>query len=131
MSTWLKLLALEVREVDELVEPQEKVREGEMVVGTLSEDMRKLYSLWKSLEKAAELLTVELKYGKATDEERGKLAEMRAKAQALGMLFWIGALDELQLWSHPEQCALRAGWQIVEYQAGPTDFLRHLFGGLS
>lgn len=122
MNTWLALLPLEIRDVNDLIAPLEQVNEGEKVVGVVSEELRKLYTLWKSLEKKAGLLQVELKYTKATEEERAKVSELNSKAKALSMLFWIGVLDELNLWGHPEQCAIRGEWQVVEFPAPPSPF---------
>lgn len=130
MYTWFKLLPLEIQEVDQLVEPQDEIKEGETPAGTISEILRKMYSLWKSTDQASELLAVELKYRKASDEDWGRLAQLKAKSHILSVLFWICVMDELNLWSHREQCAIREGWQIVEYQAGPPDIFRHLFGGM-
>lgn len=129
MSTWLKLLPLEIQEVDELIEPIDEVKKGETVVGTPSDDLKKLWTLCKAGKKAAELLEVELKYARASDEERGKIAELTCKAKVMEMLFWIGVADELQLWSHQEQCALRVGWQLVEFKPPETPFPFKFFGG--
>lgn len=125
MNTWFKLLPLELQEVSELLEPTEEVERGETVIGVVSEELKKLYTLWQSLRKSAELLEIELKYRKSTNAELGKISELRAKARALGYLFWIGACDELQLWGNPGQSGVRAGWQVVEFKKpeSPFDFL--------
>ena len=128
MSTWLKLLPLELKEVKHLTEPVEEVKEGETVVGTISEDLKKLYTFFKTLEKEANLMEVELKYIKATPEQFGKLAEKKNKAGILRGIFTIGIYDELGLWSHPEPADIRSGWRVVEYkhQSFPG-FLGNLF----
>lgn len=127
MSTWLKLLPLEIKDVNDLMEPTEEIREGETVVGVVSDELKKIWTLFRSLKKSADMLHVEMQYSKASTEERGKLVELMAKARALEMIFWIGALDELQLWGHQEQCAMRVGWQVVEFKE-PDFPLKFLFG---
>ncbi len=121
MSIWLKFLPLEIQGVTDLVEPTDEIKNGERVVGVVSDELKQLWTLYNSVKKSGELMTIEMKYTKATDEEHGKISELMAKARALELIFWIGALDELQLWSHPEQTGLRVGWQVVEFKH--TDLL--------
>ena len=116
MITWLKLLPLEIQEVDVLIEPTDEVKEGETIVGTISDDLKKLWTLCRSMKKSAELLSIEVKYKQADAEATGKVSELLTKARALEMIFWIGIFDELQLWGHPEQPGLRVGWQVVEFK---------------
>ena len=121
MSTWFKLLPLDLQDVKELVEPIDEIKEGETVVGTVSEDLKKLWTLSRAGKKAAELLAVELSYTPpGATPERAKASEQVSKARIMEMLFWIGVMDELQLWGHPEQCGLRVGWQVVEFKPAPA-----------
>ena len=129
MNTWLKLLPLEIQEVDALIEPTDEIGEGEIVAGVVSDELKKLWSLCNSLKKSTELMSIELKYTKDTTEERARVAELMAKARALEMIFWIGALDELQLWGHPEQCGLRVGWKVVEFKQPELPFPFKFFPG--
>jgi len=127
MSTWLKLLPLEIQDVNDLIEPTEEIKAGETVAGVVSEELKKTWTLSRSFKKSAELLEVQMKYTKASEEERGKFVELMYKARALEMIFWIAVHDELQLWGHPERCALRIGWQVVEYKQVESPF-KFLFG---
>lgn len=124
MNTWLKLLPreLELQELSELIEPTDEIKEGEKVIGTVSDELKKLHTLWKAMKKSADLLTVELEYKKAADQERGKVFELQYKARALEILFWVGVHDELGLWSHPESCGIRVGWQVVEFKRPEMPF---------
>jgi len=127
MSTWLKLLPLEIQSVDTLIEPTEEVKEGETVAGVVSDGLKKLWTLSSAGKKAAALLEVELRYTpSAGPEERGRMTEQASKANAMEMIFWIGAMDELQLWGHPEACALRVGWQVVEFKRPETNPFKFL-----
>ena len=123
MSTWFKLLPFELTEVTAFMEPIEEVKPGETPVGTVSDDLKKLYTLWRNLKKEADLLAVEFEYRKFTDEERGKISELKSKARALEMIFWIGTYDELHLWSHTAfQPDIRIGWQVVEIKPPEIPF---------
>jgi len=129
MSTWFKLLPLDIEDVDELIEPIDEIKEGETVVGAVSDDLKKLWTLCKAGRKAAELLEVELRYTPAPAQERARVAELISKARVMEMLFWIGVIDELQLWGHPEQCGLRVDWQVVEFKAPEMPFPFKFFPG--
>ena len=128
MSTWLKLLPLEIQDVKDLLEPTEEVKQGENVVGVVTSELRKIWTLSKSLGKSAELLEVEMKYAKASTQEHGKMVELRAKARGLETIFWIGVMDELQLWGHSESCALRVDWQVVEFKQPEFPFPFKILG---
>lgn len=127
MSTWLKLLPLEIQGITDLIEPTEEIREGETVAGVVSDDLKKIWTLYKSIKKSADLLEVELRYTKASAQEYGKIVELMTKAKALEIIFWIGAEDELQLWSRPGQTDLRAGWRVVKFKQPESPF-KFLFG---
>lgn len=128
MNTWLKLLPLEIQEVLDLIEPTEEVKKNETVIGIVSDDLKKLWSLHRSAKKAAEIMQVEWKYAPASDEEHGRIVELTSKARVMELIFWIGVMEELQLWSHPEQCGLRVGWQVVEFKKPDSPFFDLLFG---
>lgn len=122
MITWFTLLSLDLQDVDKLIEPIDEIKEGETVVGTASDDLKKLWTLCKANRKAAELLTVELKYSSSPTPDRAKTEELLAKSKVMEMIFWIGVHDELHLWGHAQQCGLRVGWQVVEYKRPESFF---------
>uniref|UniRef100_A0A6M3X547 Uncharacterized protein n=1 Tax=viral metagenome TaxID=1070528 RepID=A0A6M3X547_9ZZZZ len=125
MSTWLKLLPLEIDGVEELIEPVEVLKGDDTVLGVIcSEDLKKIWSLYKSLRKEAELLAVEQKYTTPTDEEKGKVAELATKARALELIFWIGVQDELQMWARPQDFShyICAGWKVAEFKRPEMPF---------
>ena len=122
MSTWLKLLPLEISEVDELIEPIDEIKEGETVVGVVSDELKKLWTLCKAGRKSAEIFEVEQRYAPSPSQDRAKSTELLSKARAMEMIFWIGAFDELHMWGHPEQYALRMGWKVVEFKMSDSPF---------
>ncbi len=122
MSTWLGLLPLDIQDVNDLIEPTDEIKEGETVAGVMSDELKKILTLCRSLKKSAELLTVELKYTKGSDPERTRIAELMTKATVLEMIFWIGVRDELQLWDQREHLALRVGWQMVKFKQPDIPF---------
>ena len=116
MNTWLSLLPLEIHEISSFIEPTEEVKEGETVVGQVSEELKALYTMYKTTAKSADLLSVERNYRKITDEESAKISELKFKARALEMLFWVGINDEHSLWGHVAGVDVRVGWRVVEFK---------------
>jgi len=123
MLTWLNLLPLEIQGIEELLEPIDEVKEGETIVGVISDDLKRLWTLFKSIRKSADLLSIEVKYRQADAEATGKVSELLSKGRALEMIFWIGVIDEFQIWGHAETPGLRIGWQLVEYKQPTASFL--------
>jgi len=123
MLTWLNLLPLEIQGIEELLEPIDEVKEGETIVGVISDDLKRLWTLFKSIRKSADLLSIEVKYRQASAQETGKISELLSKARALELIFWIGVIDEFQIWGHAETPGLRRGWQVVEYKQPTASFL--------
>ena len=87
MSTWLKLLPLEIQGVESLIEPITEVGEGETVAGEVSDGLRRIWTLYQGVKKAADLLGIEVRYSKASDEESGKIIELMHKSRALEQIF--------------------------------------------
>ena len=127
MSTWLGLLPLELEDVKEVVEPPQEVKDGETLAGEVSDYLRKLYTLSRAMKKQADLLQIEAKYTNPTPEERGKIIELMTKASVLDSIFLIGIHDELGIWGHEGQCAVRSGWQVVFTKAPEFPFPFNMF----
>ena len=131
MSTWLKLLPLELQELDKLSEPDTQIKPGDHEVGVMSDDLKKLYSLYRSVDRASD--QAKLDYRHSLEEERaqlvGRAAELDKKAEVLRELFWIGVNDEFNLWSK-RATGIRKGWKVVWYtrEEGPLGRLMDLFG---
>jgi hypothetical protein len=130
VSTWLKLLPLDLDEINpgDFIEPTEDVKEGETVIGVVSDDLKKIYTLYQSLSKTASLLKVEMSYRKSNSEDNGRLSQLYYKARALQNIFWVGLNDEFDLWSHTESCDIRTGWRVVEYKKKETPPFLKMFG---
>lgn len=122
MSIWLNFLPIEIQDVETLIEPTDEIKEGETIIGVVSDGLKKMWTLFRTMKRAADLSAVELKYGPASAEERGKVSEQITKARAMEFLFWIAVLDEFQLWGRTEQHDLRVGWQVVEFKQTQVQF---------
>lgn len=125
MSTFLKLLPLELQDVKEYHEPEGELGSNDHIVGEASEDIRKLFTYGKNLQKRYVTLEMEMKL---TDNlsKRGELEtqhqEFQAKARVISQLFWIAVRDEFSLWDKPD-VGIRQGYQVVwidEEQKPPT-----------
>lgn len=113
MSTFLGMLPLEIAEVG-LIEPTQEKGEDESVIGEIiSDDNKRLYSLWKQKEKAAALQKVEEDFSE--ESSHGRAYELRYKAHCLGELFWTSIIDELNIWetASKSSLAIRKGWLIT------------------
>ena len=129
MSTWIKLLPLELNDISAFIEPTDKTKKGEKVVGAMSTSLKQLFTLWMSTERAAAETMLDIKYSGVTAEKKAKMGEMREKANALQSIFWIAVKDELSLWGG-DTIGARTGYQIVEFKAPPEPPFMKFFRGI-
>ncbi len=106
-----KWLQGEIREVPlEAVHramPQESVKEGERIVGTLSQEFRKVWAL--SLAYAERALYLQENKGDTSDLRRAM-----ATAETLKKLAWWLLRKEYDLWGDDEKAiGVRKGWEAV------------------
>lgn len=116
MSTFLKLLPLELSGIDEsdLIEPGFKPEKNDNVVGEMPDMCRRLFTLGLGLEKTARQYLLDAQYctDKAVKSQLlAKANESAKKAQVLMLLMWIGIRDELELWG--ENIGMREGFKVV------------------
>ncbi|GAI05743.1 unnamed protein product [marine sediment metagenome] len=129
MSTFIKLLPLELDEVKEYREPDMPVAEEDHIVGDMSESLKKLWTLWKQTAYTASSLTLQLRYGEQ-NVSKGQIYELDAKAEALRGLFWIALNDEFELWDKIH-VGVRKGFKVVwneEEMPHIPPFLKGLMG---
>lgn len=136
MSTFLKLLPLELSGIsaNDIAEPEYEMEEGDREAGIMSEDVKRLFTLGRQLEKDSTQNMLDGKY--CTDKARkleleAKAYELEAKSRAIKELMWISIRDELGLWT--EGTGIRRGFKVVVTKEKENDlppFLRHfLIGG--
>jgi len=116
MTTWLKLLPMELEEIEELIEPPLEFNpQTERKIGEMSEDLKKLYTLWQNLEKEFAQQIVQARFARNERERKLtylKLNETKERAEVLQRLFWISVRDEFKLWEE-DTIAVRKGFLIV------------------
>ena len=118
MSTWLKLLPLELQSIPEreYINPKAKVDpKKDHIVGDMTEDQKKLYTRWLNLEQVFEQTLLEAKY--ETDEDKQKkllikVEELHTKAEVVKEIFWISVRDEFELWGKGA-IGVRKGFKVV------------------
>jgi hypothetical protein len=116
MSTFLKLLPMELSVITKFSEPTREVKSTDTVIGTIENDHKALYTLWLQTKKAGELKTIEANYETDPEEKErlnGKAYELGAKAQALYELLWIAINDHFEVWPRMH-LRIRKGWQLVQ-----------------
>ena len=131
MSTFIKLLPLELAEIKEFQEPTADIEDGDHVVGDMSEDLKKLWTLWKQSAYRASELKLQLRYGQQ-NVTKAQTTEAETKAEVLNIIFWIAIHDEFSLWDK-ESTGVRKGYKVVwsdEAHPGLPPFLRRIIEGL-
>jgi len=130
MSDWLKLLPLELSQIDNFVEPDTDMDSGDNYVGELTTELKKLFTLWRRLMEAAARTKIDYQFSKP--EDRGRLRakglELEAKAKALEVIFWVCLQDEYQLWDR-SNIGVRRDYKVVWGERSPGfGFMDRFFG---
>ena len=132
MTTWIKLLPLEISNITEMWEPEQEVDEAfDHPVGEMSDDLRKLFSLWRQTQKCAEQLILEARYSHNADEQKSlgtRAFEIQKKAEVLREIFWISVRDEFGLWNK-DAIGVCRGYLVIWSDKKPMTFLDFLGGG--
>lgn len=131
MSTFLKLLPLELQDVKEFFEVSFEVKKDDNIVGTASDDLKRLYTLWQQKERMKDELKIKQQYEKISDREKyaTEASQLGSKADAIRDLFWIGVNDEFNLWDKAN-VGIRKDY-IVIYSDKKARTLGDLLGGMS
>lgn len=134
MSTWLKLLPMELDGINEseIIEPDHPMEKSAAPVGEMSSLSKRLYTLGRLLEKDANQYNLDASF--CTDKvEKPKLKaksyELMTKAGVLKSLMWISIKDELGLWN--DHVAVREGFKVVKLSAdedGPPPIIKRILG---
>jgi hypothetical protein len=133
---WLKFLPMELREIDEVIEPRGEISPGEKVIGEMTEDLKKLFTAWMLAKKRSEEFKLEAKIGTSDPEEAITNGYMWfARGDILQRMFWASVSDEFGLWKNALQdytTGVRKGFKVVIFEDKKPDipdFLKRLFGG--
>lgn len=133
MSTWLKLLPLELAGIskDDIIEPEYELEKDDQVVGDMSHISRQLFTLAKLLEKDARQCDLDSNYcaDKAKKLElEAKTVEFLAKSQAIKEIMWIGLRDEFGIWG--KNIGIRTGSKVVIMEGDANDNIPPTLRGL-
>jgi len=115
MSTFLKLLPLELNELTEFMEPPAEIAPDDRLVGDMSDTDKRLWTLGKLLEKDCNQYQLDAKYAPNKDQRReliAKARELGAKSNILISLLWTSLRDEFELWSE-RNVGVRMGFKVV------------------
>ena len=126
---FIALLGIELNMLDQILEPQDEMQPGDQIQGEISEDLRKLYTLWKLTGSRAGALQNELRWGPADPEKATLAHEFSCKAGVINVIFWAAVQDELHLWHSKEPLAIRKGFKVVIYKEGSVPMFQ-IMGGL-
>lgn len=117
-----KTLPKEVEAIKDFVDPLDSVKDGEHVIGTASDYLKKVYTLSRRKHEEAEFIKrsilSDLQSGLIQClEEHEKFAEgseIDFKAGVIINFFWLLVKEEFQIW-HRENIGIRKGYQVVWY----------------
>ena len=130
MSTFLKLLPLELNELTEFMEPLAEVTLDDRLIGDMSDTDKRLWTLGKAMEKSCNQYQLDAKYApnkKQHSELMAKARELGAKSNILISLLWVSIRDEFELWSEPN-VGVRADFKVVIAPEDIPPFIK-FFGG--
>lgn len=132
MSTWIKLLPLELDSIKDadIIDPGQELREGDHVVGDMSRTAKQLFTLARMLEREADQLLLTRKYcvdKRLASELDAKIDQYKTKSQFVRDALWISIKDDMGLWS--TNAGVRIGFKVVTYECDEADNpFRKLFG---
>lgn len=131
MSTFIKMIPLELDEIKEYREPGMALEGTDHIIGDMSDTLKKLWTLWKQVQYSAAELGIKLQCGEQ-DISQAKICEMEAKSEVLRALFWIAVADEFDVWDKGH-LGVRQGYKVVWSDKPPEGmlppFFRQIFGG--
>ena len=116
MSTWLKLLPMELEGVspDDFVEPPHTGYKTDKVVGTMSDICKRLYTLHCQLERIAGQSSLDANYCNDKMEKKrleAKACECVEKAGTMMAIMWIAIRDEFEIWNR--YIGIRIAYKVV------------------
>lgn len=133
--TFLQMLNLELQALgpDDYYEPDFEINPSDNQVGTMSENLVRLYSLLKSTQKLAAEKGLQINFGRLLDDQKKELVvkykELGEKADLLGMLFWVELKEEHKLWDKPS-VGVRKGRIVIWGPPPPPTIISFPFGNM-
>lgn len=134
MGTFLELLEIELKSLDQrdFYEPDAELEPEDHVVGDMSEDAVRLFTLMLQTTKSLAEKIIEMKFERLSSDEskqlRIQLEELRDKSDFIKELFWIEIKSEHNLWDK-SGLGVRVGRKVVWFEKAQTtlgDLLRGL-----
>ena len=133
-SPWLSNLHLELDMLkpEDYIEPQWERSSKETIVGELSDDLKRVFTLYIIYQKAAAQASVDMTFATVDEKEtaKGKVNENESKAALLNRMLWHGVHDKFDLWHHPI-VGVRQNYQVIYNDEPPPPQMMgfNIFGG--
>ena len=137
MIEWLKLLPLELKEVEVSKQPNdEPVADTEVVVDyEVPDELKRIWTFARALAKEAAEIALQSEFtDDSTKESRAELRcramELKRKAEIVKDLFWIGINKGANVWE-VDSIGIRRDWKVVTKVKRNDDippFLKRLMG---
>lgn len=129
MIDFLTLIEYELNRVETIIEPSDDIQPGEDIVGEISEELQKFYTVWKQTGKTAGALENDMRWGNVSPETMAQVQELKTKAQAIYLLFWIAVQDEMKRWDPRDHLAIRKGFKLVKCPQPEIPNIFRIWGG--
>ncbi len=135
MSTFLKLIPLEMSAIDKFIEPEIELDEQQdHVVGIMTEDLKRLFTVWRNAQKSLAERIWTFKFGdtkEIREQAKQEEPERRMKANVLQEIFFIAVSDDFGLWDKG-RVGVRQGFRVIWREEEENSFgglLRRITGG--
>ncbi len=132
ISTFLKLLPLEIEETTDYTDPGYELEPEDHVVGVMSDYLKKLYTVMVAKDGTMKALLAKIEFLDTEEELKEtitRLNEMKSKRSAIADVFWICLKDEFSLWGKND-VGVRTGFEVVWTDSPMRRMLGGFFGGL-
>lgn len=131
MSTFLKLLPLELQSLDKIVEPNIPMQKGDNLIGIVNDDtIQRMYTMSVELRRETEQIMLNAKYANEDESKElmVKATELGMKSSTIGALLWVMIRDDFHCWDK-DSLDLRSGWKLVWNKPKVTNPLFGFLGG--
>ncbi|MBI4149273.1 hypothetical protein HY491_02400 [Candidatus Woesearchaeota archaeon] len=119
MPTWLDVITTELSSIEPgaVAEPESELKQGDIVVGDVPDDLKQFFGLSKrwmmKAEQEEDVATAQRASNpEQTNQHIEEATKLWKKAKTLREIFWISIKDAFSLWGK-ESIGVRKGWKVV------------------
>jgi len=123
-----KFFNIELEMVQDLQNPPYPLEKNDKVVGSLDDELKKLYTLWRQKVRESRMLMLDSEQN--PEENTPKAIKTQAEAEILESIFWYECRAAFNSWEANRSIGVRKDWVVVTCEENsPQNFLKKLLGG--